>query len=528
MKTASVQKLGLQVLFLLFCCAALPAQGQHRITIVKKSAVENGAAPKAIDEVALLDLMNGKNTATVINLNDTDVKYYMDRYSDERDPCKVFIGVETSEVSGGLKVDYTIDNTPATTYGVQAGDVILALDGIQVGTQSELIRERDKHQQGDPFTLTILRDGREMNIDARFKACSDEEKQQFQQQQEERKMRHEALLEQMKSLHDWNVQSPEGFMKMEMKERPILGVYEEEGADVEGLAIRTVIEGKGAEAAGLKAGDVITGVDGKTVRGTGSLRAALDGHKPGDRVTVVYLRDGRTQQTGVTLSADRSFYSYTATVERDPCAVFIGVYTGDVSVEAQGVRVTGIVDNTPASESGIQPGDIILSLDGQPVNSHEELLRERNKHQPGDAFRLAVLRDGSEMSVDARFKVCPNTANGLTPVKELVKVTPEEKPAEQRNNPANTETELLLPWLELYPNPTAGPLNIRFEAEAVPTTVRIIDAGGKTVYANELSQFSGYFSEQINLNGTPAGTYILTIQQGKKLTSRKIVLMPRV
>ncbi len=451
----------------------------------------------------------------------------MDRYSDERNPCKVFIGVETSEVIGGLKVDYAIYNTPATTYGVKAGDVILALDGVQVGTQSELIRERDKHQQGDPFALTILRDGREMKINARFKACSDEEKQQFQQQQEERKMRHIALLEQMKSLHDWNGQGPESFMKVEMKERPILGVYEQEGADIEGLAIGTVIQGKGAEAAGLKAGDVITGVDGKTVRGTGSLRTALDGHKAGDRVTVVYLRDGRTLQTEVALSADRSFYSYTATVERDPCAVFIGVYTSDVSMEGQGVRVTGIVDNTPARESGIQPGDVILSLDGQPVNSHEELLRERDKHQPGDAFRLTVLRDGSETSIDARFKICPNTANGLTPVKELVEVTPEEIPADQRNTPPNVETELLLPWLELYPNPTAGPLNIRFEAEAVPTTVRIMDASGKTVYSNELSQFSGYFNEKINLNGTP-GTYILTIQQGKKLTSRKIVLMPRV
>jgi len=414
MKTASIQKLGFQVFLLLFCCTALPAQGQHRITIVKKSAVENGAAPKAIDDVVLLDLMNGKNTAPEINLNDTGVKYYLQRHAGGRNPCDVFIGVETSEVSGGLKVDYTIDNTPATTYGVRVGDVILALDGVRVGTQPELIRERDKHGQGDPFTLTILRDGSEMTIDARFKACSEAEKQQYQQ-----------------------------------------------------------------------------------------------------------------RQTWMTPGADRRFYTFTTTVERDPCAVFIGVYTSDVSAEGRGVRVTGIVDNTAAKESGVQPGDVILSLDGQPVNSHEELLRERNKHHPGDAFRLGILRDGSEMSVNARFKACPNTANGLTPVKELVEVTPEEKPAAQRNNPANAETELRLPWLELYPNPTAGPLNIRFEAEAVPTTVRIMDASGKTVYANELGQFSGYFNEQINLNGAP-GTYILTIQQGEKLTSRKIVLMPRV
>lgn len=521
MKTTSIQKLGALACFLFCFCVALPAQEQHRITVIKKSTLDNGDVQKRIDEVALLDLLNEKNIVTEASRNGND---------NHRNPCQVFIGVGTSSVSGGLKVDYTIDDTPARTYGVQTGDVITAIDGVAVGIQSELIQQRDKHQPGEAFTLAILRDGKAMNIEARFKECSEEEMTRYKQRQEALALSMESLNERMKDFNSLSAQyfkevGAEGFMKMERKERPILGIYEEEGADADGLVVRSVIQGKGAEAAGLQAGDVITNVADQVVTGGGTLRAALAGHKPGEQITVVYQRDGQSTQTLLTLSADHNYYAYS--VERDPCAVFIGVYTGDWAINGKGVRVTGIVDNTPARESGVQAGDVIISLDGQPVNTNEELRRERDKHKPGDAFRMTLVRDGAEMNIDARFKVCPTTGEEVAPVTQLVERIPEEKPADQRNTPVNTESELPLQSLELYPNPTAGPLNVRFEAEAVPTTVRIMDASGKTVYFNQMNQFSGYFSEQINLNGT-AGTYTLSIQQGKKVISRKIVLMPRV
>ncbi|HRI60663.1 MAG TPA: T9SS type A sorting domain-containing protein, partial [Saprospiraceae bacterium] len=60
----------------------------------------------------------------------------------------------------------------------------------------------------------------------------------------------------------------------------------------------------------------------------------------------------------------------------------------------------------------------------------------------------------------------------------------------------------------------------------VPTTVRIFDTSGKAVYSKVLNQFNGYFSEQINLFGNTPGTYILSVQQGKKVSSRKVMLVP--
>jgi len=429
--------------------------------------------------------------------------------------CKVFIGVETSNINGGLNVDKTLYNSPAQIYGVQPGDVIVAMDGATVRSQSELLQARDKHQQGESFTLTILRDGVEKTIQARFKACSEEELQAAEENMERKMAEMEIRMEEM------NTRIQEQFKGFEMGERAILGVYENKELNENGLVISSVVPGKGAEAAGLQAGDVVIKVDGKTVTGGVTLRGALDNHKPGDQVTVVYLRDGKTIQTNVALSADQ--YSFTHKVERDPCKVFIGVYTSGNALEGRGLRVSGVIDGTPAKESAVQPGDIILAFNGVPVNNHQELTRERDLKKPGEAFRLTVLREGVTMEIDAKFKSCDTPGN--VPVQETVEAIQEDSKTEQRENPA--ENTLSLELFEAYPSPTLGLVNINFEAEAVPTTVRILDVTGKAVYRKELPQFGGSFNEQVNLSNNKAGNYVLSIQQGDKVRSKQIVLLPR-
>ncbi|MFN0013560.1 MAG: PDZ domain-containing protein [Saprospiraceae bacterium] len=437
----------------------------------------------------------------------------------ERNPCKAFIGVGTSSLSKGLKVDYTVDNTPAEASGILAGDVILELDGVPVGTQSELIRERDKHQPGDAFTLKIQRDGREMVVNARFKECNPEEMKAA--ENERREMLENRLEEIEERIAEMRLHVLDQLPQMEMSERPILGVYEDDGVNTDGLVIKSVITGKGAEAAGLQEGDVVIRIDGKTVTGSGTLRNALSERKPGERVSVVYLRDGKDIRTEIKLSADRGFFSHK--IERDPCKVFIGVYTTSNAFEGRkGARVTGVIDDTPAKESGIQPGDVILALNGQPVSNHTDLLSERNKNKPGDAFTLTVLRDGETMEIDAKFKSCETP--GTKPVEEKVQVLTESDKIAPRDQP--TDNLLQMEVLDAYPNPTFGPLNINIEAEAVPTIVRILDVTGRAVYTKELPQFGGSFSEQINLFNNRPGNYVISVQQGDKVRTKQIVLMP--
>lgn len=434
-----------------------------------------------------------------------------------RNPCKPFIGVGTSSVTGGLKVDYTVENTPATESGVQAGDVILAIDGVSVTMQSELLRERDKHQQGETFTLTILREGAQKTISARFKSCSEADMELAQQEMERTLMEHEKEMEFTKALFETH------FKNLATSERPILGVYENTEVNAQGLAIGSVIQGKGAEAAGLQAGDVVVQVDGKTVTGSATLRNALEGHKPGDRVSIVYLRDRKSIQTQTVLSADRGYFSFST--ERDPCKVFIGVYTSNNPVDGRGARVDGVIDDTPAKQSGVQPGDVILAFNGKPVNNHQELLTERNKSNPGDAFRMTVLRNGATIEINARFKACDTP--GKAPVEEKVETIEEDSPVTERKEPENLDKTLKLVVFEAYPNPTFGGINVQFEAEAVPTTVRITDVAGREVYRKDLPQFSGSFNELVNISNNKAGNYLLSIQQGDNVRSKQIVLLPR-
>ena len=68
-----------------------------------------------------------------------------------------------------------------------------------------------------------------------------------------------------------------------------------------GVKLTSVEPGSAASKAGVKAGDVITAVNGKKVTSAASLRALIEGYKPGDKVTLAITRDGSTRTLDVTL-----------------------------------------------------------------------------------------------------------------------------------------------------------------------------------------------------------------------------------
>jgi S1-C subfamily serine protease len=83
---------------------------------------------------------------------------------------------------------------------------------------------------------------------------------------------------------------------------------------VEGVLIRQVYEGTGADSAGLAGtqvdrrgrvipGDVIQDIDGKSVRSTSDLLGRLGSYKPGDTVTLTAFRDGKARKVQVKLGA---------------------------------------------------------------------------------------------------------------------------------------------------------------------------------------------------------------------------------
>jgi putative serine protease PepD len=80
-----------------------------------------------------------------------------------------------------------------------------------------------------------------------------------------------------------------------------LGVFVQTPANGTGARLDRVRSGAPADDAGLKAGDVITRFDGQTITSADDLTGAVSAKKPGDKVTVTYVRSGSTKTTQVTL-----------------------------------------------------------------------------------------------------------------------------------------------------------------------------------------------------------------------------------
>ena len=62
---------------------------------------------------------------------------------------------------------------------------------------------------------------------------------------------------------------------------------------------------------------------------------------------------------------------------------------------------------TGADEAGLQVGDLVISIDGAPVQDGGDLAAQVQTHQPGDTVDLVVVRDGSEMTVPVTMSERP-------------------------------------------------------------------------------------------------------------------------
>ncbi len=304
--------------------------------------------------------------------------------------------------------------------------------------------------------------------------------------------------------------------------KAFLGIYPERHENG-GVLVTDIVPGAGAAAAGLRSGDIIISIDGKTLASRGGLTNTLEAYKPGDKIEVSYLRESQSLNTTVELTArkqdsHRSYnYSFNSKTERNPCEVFIGVTIGSWGHEGEdGVGIDGIIPGWPAEEAGLLAGDRILSLDGVDVNTHNELVIERDKHKPGEYFVVEYLREGKVMTTKARFKSCD---------KEEVKEEIVEQP--NATELLKIENSLELEEINAFPNPTVGNLSVTFKGEAVPTVVTITDINGKVVFNENLKSFDGYYTRQVDVSQGAPGTLLVSIRQNGKVLTKPVVLLNR-
>jgi serine protease DegQ len=76
--------------------------------------------------------------------------------------------------------------------------------------------------------------------------------------------------------------------------------------------------------------------------------------------------------------------------------------------QAAGVLVMEVGEGTPAADAGLRPGDVLIGLDEQRLDTVEDFLGELRQHRPGDRVNLTIVRDGREQQVEATLADNPN------------------------------------------------------------------------------------------------------------------------
>jgi len=77
-----------------------------------------------------------------------------------------------------------------------------------------------------------------------------------------------------------------------------------------------------------------------------------------------------------------------------------------------GIVVAGIYRGGPAQKAGLQPGDLILRIDGQPANDGRSSMNQVARARPGQSIRIEIMRAGKPMELSAKIGVRPPVNGG--------------------------------------------------------------------------------------------------------------------
>ena len=115
---------------------------------------------------------------------------------------------------------------------------------------------------------------------------------------------------------------------------------------------------------------------------------------------------------------------------------FLGVSLQDLNddladalglANANGALVTQPIEGAPAADAGVESGDVIVSVDGEGVNSARELSRVISQRSPESAVELGIIRDGEELDVTVTLAQLEeeDTQAEPTPPAEIEEAEPE-------------------------------------------------------------------------------------------------------
>jgi len=215
-----------------------------------------------------------------------------------------------------------------------------------------------------------------------------------------------------------------------------------------GVKVDEVEPNGAAEKAGVKAGDLITMFDGERVRSARQFARLVQETPPGRTVKMTVSRDrqqkdlqitpdsGRRGRTSVLIDGDRLRDQLGDLGDRLPPFNFnfdqpelgsgrrLGVSVQELTDQlasyfgvSRGVLVTAVTDGSPASRAGLKAGDVITSVNGNRIESRDDLvraLRDAADRRQAEApeITIGIVRDKKESSVKATIEPARRALRG--------------------------------------------------------------------------------------------------------------------
>jgi len=265
------------------------------------------AAPKATTRVKI---MRAPQAEVVVTDPDDQRDQEMALVFDEDGGS--WLGVETQEVTAekakelklsaerGVLIGKVLEESPAAKSGLKEGDVITEINGQRVEGTAQFRRMIREIPAGRAMQLTVWRDGRSQIVSATLGKMQENRKRWMNAMPQVFNFRTPEMPEVAPIPEIPSVEWDSGNLVMNLN-RPRLGIDAEDisgqlgayfGApDGEGILVRDVNPGSAAEKAGVKAGDVITSLNGDRIRGTAELRSKIAAVGEGKTAKLGLLRN---------------------------------------------------------------------------------------------------------------------------------------------------------------------------------------------------------------------------------------------
>jgi serine protease Do len=176
-----------------------------------------------------------------------------------------------------------------------------------------------------------------------------------------------------------------------------MGMAKERGA-----LVSEVIQGSPAEKAGVRAGDVITEYDGKTIERANDLPILVAQTAVGKNVNLVVQRENQRVPITVTIGELKEQEKVASVPEKGRLGLSVQTVTPEIARslgldQPRGVIISSVEPGSPAADAGLMRGDIILEVNRDAINSATELQKIIDNAKAGSNLLFLVRRSGNNL-----------------------------------------------------------------------------------------------------------------------------------